>query len=126
MCFTPLTALTIMQGLEKSVLQIKRTDSRILRFFWEKMNKTDKTEQAKDNADNTERGKFEKNCPERIKRNQEFTKLRMHIWRSMNTDNTRYSIPMARIMTRKKLKYLHSMVRPLAKQLTKRPGFEGT
>ena len=48
------------QGLEKSVLQIKRTDSRILRFLGEKMNKTDKTEQAKDNADNTERGNLRK------------------------------------------------------------------
>ncbi len=47
-----------LQGLEKSVLQIKWTYSRILAFFWEKINKMDKTESYIFNADNAELGNF--------------------------------------------------------------------
>ena len=47
-----------MQGLEKSVLQIKRTYSWIWAFFWEKNNKMDKTESYIFNADNAELGNF--------------------------------------------------------------------
>ena len=48
----------VVQGLEKSVLQIKRTDSWILRFFSGKIIKTDKTELYIFIADNAELGNF--------------------------------------------------------------------
>ena len=52
------TSVYAIQGLEKSVLQIKWTDSWILRFFQEKMNKTDKTEFYIFIAGNAELGNF--------------------------------------------------------------------
>ena len=59
----------IRQGLEKSVLQIKWTYSRILFFFWEKINKMDKTESYIFIADNAELGNFFKNGKKIKKRN---------------------------------------------------------